>query len=72
VVVDSSIVKDQLEDDLSYDVLTNINSGKPCVSYSGFSWALSGDFKNVAARGRYVGDFAARLGSPVEVKLEKR
>jgi hypothetical protein len=72
VIVDPAAVKDQAEDDLNYYVLTKIDAGQPCVSYSGFAWTLAGDFKNAADWQRYVADFAARLQAPVEVKLEKR
>jgi hypothetical protein len=72
VIVDPAAVKDQVEDDLNYYVLTKIQSGAPCVSYSGFGWTLSRDFKTAADWDRYVAGFAARLRSPVEVKIEKR
>jgi hypothetical protein len=72
VIVDPAGVKDQVEDGLNYYVLTKIESGAPCVSYSGFGWTPGGDFKNAADWDRYVAGFAARLRSPVEVKIEKR
>ena len=72
VIVDPGVVKSQVQDDVNYYILTKFQPGSPCVSYSGFGWTLSGDFKNAADWERYVGDFAARLRSPLEVKLEKR
>jgi pectinesterase len=72
VIVDPSTAKDQADDDLNYYLLTKIQTGAPCVSYSGFAWTLAGDFKSAADWQRYVAGFAARLRSPVEVKLEKR
>jgi hypothetical protein len=72
VIVDPSTVKDQAEDDLNYYLLTKIQAGAECVSYSGFAWTLAGDFKNEADWQRYVAEFAVRLRSPVEVKIEKR
>ena len=72
VIVDPSVVKDQAEDDLNYYLLTKIQPGAPCVQYSGFAWTMAGDFKTAADWQRYVSDFAARLRSPLEVKLEKR
>jgi Domain of unknown function (DUF4861) len=72
VIVDPSVVKDQADDDLNYYVLSKIQPGAPCVQYSGFAWTLAGDFKTAADWQRYVADFAARLRSPLEVKLEKR
>jgi hypothetical protein len=72
VIVDPSTVKDQADDDLNYYLLTKIQAGAECVSYSGFAWTLAGDFKSAADWQRYVAGFAARLRSPVEVKLEKR
>jgi pectinesterase len=72
VIVDPTVVKDQTEDNLNYYVLTKIQPGAPCVSYSGFAWTLAGDFKTAADWERYVADFAARLRSPLEVKIEKR
>jgi hypothetical protein len=72
LIVDPAVVKDQVQDDLNYYLLTKIPAGAPCVSYSGFAWTLSGDFRNADDWERYVGDFAARLRSPVEVKLAKR
>ncbi len=72
VIVDPTSMKDQADDDLNYYVLTKIQAGQPCVSYSGFAWTLAGDFKTAADWQRYVSEFAVRLRSPVEVKLEKR
>jgi Domain of unknown function (DUF4861) len=72
VIVDPAAVKDQAEDELNYYVLSKIQTGAPCVSYSGFAWTLAGDFKSAADWQRYVGDFAAGLRSPLEVKVEKR
>jgi pectinesterase len=72
VIADPSAVKNQAEDDLNYYVLTKIQDGAPCVSYSGFAWTLAGDFKSEADWQRYVADFAARLRAPMEVKIEKR
>jgi pectinesterase len=72
VIVDPAVVENQVQDDLNYYILTDIELDAPCVSYSGFGWTLSGDFKDAADWQRYVGEFAARLRSPVEVKLEKR
>jgi len=72
VIVDPSVLKDQSDDALNYYVLEKIQTGVPCVSYSGFAWTLAGDFKNEADWQRYVAGFAARLRAPVEVKLEKR
>jgi Domain of unknown function (DUF4861) len=72
VIVDPSAVKDQAEDDLNYYLLTKIQAGAPCVQYSGFAWTMAGDFKSAADWQRYVSDFAARLRSPLEVRIEKR
>jgi Domain of unknown function (DUF4861) len=72
VLVDPAAIADRAEDDLNYYVLTKIQPGAPCVSYSGFGWTLSGDFKTVADWDRYLADSAARLRAPMEVKLEKR
>ena len=71
-IVNSAVVQDQAEDDLNYYILTKIEHGEPCVSYSGFAWTLAGDFKTAADWRRYVADFAARLRSPVEVQLAPR
>jgi hypothetical protein len=72
VIVDPSVIKDQADDDLNYYILSKIQAGTACVQYSGFAWTLAGDFKTAADWQRYVADFAARLRSPLEVKLEKR
>jgi len=72
VIVDPAALKDQAEDDLNYYLLTRIQAGAPCVSYSGFAWTLAGDFKSAGDWQRYVSEFAAGLRSPLEVKLEKR
>jgi len=72
VIGDPAALKDQAEDDLNYYLLTKIQAGAPCVSYSGFAWTLAGDFKSAGDWQRYVSDFAAGLRSPLEVKLEKR
>lgn len=71
VIIDPAAVNGQADDDLNYYVLEKIQSGTPCVSYSGFAWTVAGDFKTAADWQRYVADFAARLRSPLEVKLEK-
>jgi uncharacterized protein DUF4861 len=72
VIADPAAVKTQADDDLNYYVLTKLQAGAPLVSYSGFAWTLAGDFKTAGDWQRYVSDFAARLRSPLEVKLEKR
>ena len=72
MVVDPGAVKDRVEDDLNYYLLTKIQAGAPCVSYSGFGWTTSGDFKTTVDWDRYVTGYAARLRAPVEVKVEKR
>jgi len=72
VIVEPAVVKGQAEDDLNYYLLTNIQAGVPCVSYSGFGWTRAGDFKDAGDWERYVSGFAARLRSPLEVKIEKR
>jgi hypothetical protein len=72
IVVDPTAVKDRADDDLNYYLLTKIEPGTPCVSYSGFAWTLAGDFKTAADWQRYVAEFAARLRSPLEMKLAKR
>jgi len=72
VIVDPAALKDQAADDLNYYVLTRIEAGKPCISYSGFAWTLAGDFRTAADWQRYVADFAARLRSPVEVTIAPR
>jgi pectinesterase len=72
ILVDPATVKDLVEDDLNYLVLTRIQPGVPSVSYAGFGATVSGDFKTVADWDRYLADFAARLRAPVEVKVEKR
>jgi hypothetical protein len=72
VVVDPDAVKNRVEDDLNYYLLTKIQAGAPCVSYSGFGWTTSGDFKTAADWDRYVTGYAARVRAPVEVKVERR
>jgi len=71
-IVDEADLKAQVDDDLNSYLITKIQAGVPCVSYAGFGWTMSGDFKSVADWDRYVDDFAARVRAPVEVKLEKR
>ena len=72
MIVDPAAMKDQAEDDLNFYLITRIQPGVPCVSYSGFGSTLSGDFKSAADWERYVNDFAARLRAPLEVTIEKR
>jgi hypothetical protein len=72
VLVDPAAVRGQVDDGLNYYVLTKIPAGEPCVSYSGFAWTLSGDFKTAADWNRYLAGFAAGLRAPLEVKVEKR
>lgn len=72
VIVNPADAKAQVEDDLNAYLITRITPGAPCVSYAGFGWTMSGDFKTAADWDRYVADFAARLRAPVEVKVEKR
>jgi hypothetical protein len=61
-----------VEDNLNYYSLTKIQTVEPRVSYSGFGWTPSGDFKTAADWDRYVADFAARVPTPVYVKVERQ
>jgi hypothetical protein len=60
------------EDDHNYFMLEKLEPGPACVSYAGFGWTTAGDFRTVEDWDRYLADEAARLASPVEIRIEKR
>jgi hypothetical protein len=72
VIVDPRDAVEMAEDDSNYYATTGIQPGAPSVSYAGFAWTMSGDFKTVADWDRYLAACAARLRAPVAVKIEKR
>lgn len=72
VLADPAAIASFTEDDLNYLMLTRIEPGRPCMTYAGFASTLGADFHTRAEWDRYVADTAARLRTPVEVKLEKR
>ena len=72
VLVDPASLKSMTEDDLNFLMLTKIEPGVACVSYSGFGWTPLGDFQKVEDWDRYLADEAARLKTPVEIKIAKQ
>lgn len=57
------------QDSGNYLVMAKIPARSTAVYYAGFGWSKSGDFRTVEDWDRYLRDYAARLRSPVEVKL---
>ena len=72
VVSDPASVTNFTQDDHNFLMLTRIDPAAPPVYYAGFGWTRSGDFSNLEDWDRYLGDYAARLRAPVEVRIEKR
>ena len=72
VLIDPASVQGLAEDDHNYFMLEKLEPGPACVSYAGFGWTTAGDFRTVEDWDRYLADEAARLASPVEIRIEKR
>ena len=70
VIVDPASVQGVAETDLDNLILTKLTAGPPNVSYAGFASTLSGDVKTLADWDRQIADYAARLRTPVEIKLK--
>ena len=57
------------EDTLNLLALAKAQSGKPVTYYAGSGWTKAGDFPTKESWGKYLADFAARLKSPITVKI---
>ena len=71
-IADPASVTNFAQDDHNFLMLTRIDPATPPVYYAGFGWTRSGDFSSLEDWDRYLGDYAARLRAPVEVRIEKR
>ena len=72
VIADPASVMDFTVDDRNFLMLTKIDPASPSVYYAGFGWTKSGDFSSLEDWDRYLGECAARLRAPLEVRIEKR
>jgi hypothetical protein len=57
------------EDTLNLLALAKAQSGKPVTYYAGSGWTKAGDFPTKESWEKYLADFAARLKSPITVKI---
>jgi hypothetical protein len=69
ILINPAELVDFTEADGNYLVTQKVQPGKPAVHYAGFGWTKSGDFRTVENWDRFLAEFAARLRSPLEVKL---
>jgi hypothetical protein len=67
VIVDPGLVADFPEAERNYLVVTRLPASGPAVSYSGFGWDRSGDFRSVADWDAYLARYAERVRSPLEI-----
>jgi Domain of unknown function (DUF4861) len=59
----------QVEDPLNQLVLSKVGAGNVATYWAGFCWDKAGQFADVDAWKKHVGEFAQGLASPVEVKV---
>ena len=72
IVVDPARLLENVESDGNYLAVGRTATGQAAVYYAGFGWDKSGDFADMAAWDRYVGDFARRLASPLKVEVQAK
>lgn len=70
VVIPGGLSSGFAEADGHYLALGTATPGKPFVHYIGAGWSKSGDFPDVAAWEAHVRQLAARLKSPLKVKVK--
>jgi rhamnogalacturonyl hydrolase YesR len=63
-------VKEFTKDEANFLAITSATPGKPFVYYLGAGWSKSGDFADADAWQQCTADFARRLATPLEVKLQ--
>lgn len=63
-------VKEFTKDAANFLAIAPATPGKPFVYYLGAGWSKSGDFADAAAWQNSVADFARRLATPLEVKVQ--
>lgn len=71
VIIPGGKLTGYAEDTLNELALTQAVSGTPVTYYAGAGWTRSGDFPTKESWEKYLAAFAARLKSPVTVKLSK-
>lgn len=69
VVVEPASFAGFAEDDRNTLILAKATSGVPVTYLAGAGWSKAGEFTSQAVWDRYVADAAARLASPVRIKL---
>jgi hypothetical protein len=72
ILINPAEAVDFPEDKGNYLVTTRIPPNNTAVHYAGFGWTNSGDFHTVEDWDRYLENYAARLRSPLEVRLAAR
>jgi Domain of unknown function (DUF4861) len=69
VIVAPSSLVDVTEGDRDHLVVVRGSGTASASYYAGFGWDRSGDFSSAEDWGRYVEDWAARIASPLRVKV---
>jgi pectinesterase len=69
VLIPGGKLEGYVEDALNELALTKAEPGKPVTYYVGAGWTRTGDFPTKQSWEKYLLDFAARLKSPITVKL---
>jgi len=69
VIVPGAQFSGYAEDTLNLLALAKAQSGKAVTYYAGSGWTKAGDFPTKESWEKYLADFAARVASPVTVKI---
>lgn len=69
VLINPAVIMESTEDKGNFLVVARIAPEKSAVYYAGFGWTKSGDFRTLEDWDRYLVQYAARLQSPLEVKV---
>jgi pectinesterase len=72
IVMPEGIFREFKEDKSHYLTVGRATLGKSVTFYSGAGWTRSGDFRGIDDWNRYLKEFALKLRSPLELKLELR
>ena len=70
VIVDPRSFEKLTEDKLNHLVVLKTGTAQPVVYWAGFAWDRAGKITTAQSWNTYVGQFAERLRSPVEVKIQ--
>ena len=69
VLIPGGKLEGYAEDTMNLLALTKAESGKPVTYYAGAGWTRAGDFPTKESWEKYLAAFAARLKSPITVKI---